>query len=53
MTETILVAKTKLSRGENMKTFALFALLTVGLITVSGCHWGHHRHDYSDGYYSR
>jgi hypothetical protein len=35
-----------------MKTVALFALLTLGLITVSGCHWAH-RQNYSDSYYSR
>ena len=36
-----------------MKTIALLALLTVGLLTTAGCHWGHHRNNYSDGYYRR
>jgi hypothetical protein len=37
-----------MEKGEKMKTIALFALLTFGLITVAGCHWGHRRHHYSD-----
>ncbi len=36
-----------------MKTIALLALLTVGLFIASGCHGRHHRHNYSNGYYSR
>jgi len=36
-----------------MKTFALLALLTIGLVTASGCHWHHRNNNYSDGYYSR
>jgi hypothetical protein len=35
-----------------MKTIALLALLTIGLVTAAGCHWRHHNH-YSDGYYRR
>jgi len=34
-----------------MKTIALLALLTVGVLTTAGCH--HHWHHYSDGYYNR
>jgi hypothetical protein len=41
------------TKGEIMKTIALLALLTFGLITAAGCHWGHNRHHYSDGYYTR
>ncbi len=36
-----------------MKTIALLALLTIGLVTAAGCHWRHHRHSYTDGYYHR
>ena len=35
-----------------MKTIGLLTLLTLGVV-VSGCHWHHHRSNYSDGYYSR
>ncbi len=35
-----------------MKTIALLALLTAGVLTATGCHW-RHRHDYSDSYYQR
>jgi hypothetical protein len=35
-----------------MKTIALLTLLTLGVV-ASGCHWRHHRSNYSDGYYSR
>jgi len=27
-----------------MKILVLLALLTVGLVTVNGCHWNHHHH---------
>jgi len=36
-----------------MKTIGLLALLTLGVVVASGCHWHHHRSNYSDGYYSR
>ena len=36
-----------------MKTIALLALLTFGFLTAAGCHWGHRRHNYSDGNYRR
>ena len=36
-----------------MKTVALLAVLMLGLVTASGCHWQHHNNNYSDGYYSR
>lgn len=37
-----------------MKTIAILALLTVGSLTLAGCHWHHHRnHRYSDGYNRR
>lgn len=40
-----------------MKTIALLALLALGLVSATGCHWLHHHHNnnnnYSDGYYSR
>lgn len=36
-----------------MKTLALMTLLLLGSVAVSGCHWHHHRYNYSDGYYSR
>lgn len=36
-----------------MKTIALIALMTIGLVAASGCHWHHGHHNYSDGYYSR
>lgn len=36
-----------------MKTIALLALLTIGLVTAAGCHRHHNRHNYSDGYYNR
>jgi hypothetical protein len=36
-----------------MKTIALLALLTIGLVTTAGCHWRHHNNRYSDGYYRR
>ena len=32
-----------------MKTIALLTLLTLGVVVVSGCHWHHHRSNYSDG----
>jgi len=31
-----------------MKTIAILALLALGTMTAAGCHWGHHRHNYSD-----
>jgi hypothetical protein len=37
-----------------MKTLAILALLAIGLVTATGCHWHHHRsHRYNDGYYRR
>ena len=36
-----------------MKTIALIALMAIGLVAASGCHWHHHRDNYSDGDYSR
>jgi hypothetical protein len=38
-----------------MKTIALLALLTIGLVTAAGCHWGHNRdrNHYLGGYYRR
>jgi hypothetical protein len=36
-----------------MKTIALIALLAIGLVAASGCHWHDRRHNYGDGYYSR
>lgn len=36
-----------------MKTIALLALLAVGVVSASGCHWLHHRRDYSRSYDSR
>lgn len=32
-----------------MKTIALLALLALGVVSTSGCHWLHHRgpHNYS------
>ena len=37
-----------------MKTVALLALLAVGLVTATGCHWQRHRsNNYSNGYSSR
>jgi len=36
-----------------MKTIALLALLTIGLVTTAGCHWHRHHHRHSDGYYRR
>ena len=43
-----------LVKGGIMKTFAILALLALGLVTTAGCHWGHHgHHRYSDSYYRR
>jgi hypothetical protein len=36
-----------------MKTTALLVLLVLGVVSASGCHWLHHRRDYSRGNYSR
>lgn len=30
-----------------MKTFVLLALLTLGIVTIGGCHWNH-RHHHND-----
>jgi hypothetical protein len=34
-----------------MKTIAIVALLAVGLLAASGCHWRAHRH-FSHGYHN-
>ena len=36
-----------------MKTIALLVLLALGVVSASGCHWLHHRRDYSRSYDSR
>lgn len=30
-----------------MKTFVLLVLLTLGIVTIGGCHWNH-RHHHND-----
>ena len=39
-----------LRKGGTMKTIGLLTLLTLGVVVASGCHWHHHRSNYSDGY---
>jgi len=36
-----------------MKTIALLAILSFGVLTVAGCHSHHRRNNYSNGYYNR
>jgi hypothetical protein len=36
-----------------MKTIALLAILSFGVLTVAGCHWNHRRNNFSNGYDSR
>jgi hypothetical protein len=31
-----------------MKTLVLLFALTVGLVSVTGCHWNHHRHHFNN-----
>ncbi len=57
MTKTALTqsfdSKTLAKKGGTMKTTALLILLALGVISASGCHWLHHRRDYSRNYDSR
>lgn len=46
-------AKTIARKGGTMKTIALLVLLALGVISASGCHWLHHRRDYSRHHDSR
>jgi hypothetical protein len=36
-----------------MKTIALLAILSFGILTVAGCHRHHRGNNYSNGYYNR
>lgn len=36
-----------------MKTIALLAILSFGVLTVAGCHRHHRGDNYSSGYYNR
>jgi hypothetical protein len=36
-----------------MKTLVLLFALTVGLVTVTGCHWNHRHHRNFAGFVSR
>jgi len=45
--------KTIARKGEAMKTIALLVLLALGVVSASGCHWLHHRRDYSRNHDSR
>ena len=39
-------------KGGTMKTVALLALLTLAVVSASGCHWMHRHNNYSNGYSS-
>jgi hypothetical protein len=36
-----------------MKTIALLAILSFGVLTAAGCHRHHRGNNYSNGYYNR
>jgi hypothetical protein len=35
-------------KEDKMKTLILLFALTVGLVSVTGCHWNHHRHHFNN-----
>ena len=37
-------------KEKQMKTLVLLFALTVGLVSVTGCHWNHHHHNHYAGF---